>query len=355
MESNNEKLIEINYQPYTKKRYFFSVAELKFYELLKEIIGDNYFIYPKVRICDIIEQTNKGNYTDFNKIKSKHVDFLLCTKNPITSKIIVELDDSSHNAPSRQSRDAFVNEIFANSGIPIVHIKTQYEYRKDDIIKKLQEAYKTKYIVKKEDKKITSKNPGCGLALVLIPLLFSILMVTGCSIKNSTDTKEDFNYSMMVLFEAKNTLRIPEPYGIITQDFINEKISNQEKLIEKEKIEAGVAPEDVINWDYVNTEDRFYSLEYFTDKVAEKSVFFKNKQSSESIIFDSVYYLEGDVQEWKLLKSSITHLVDNKETKQREVLEINGKTIQNKSIWKCGELLNLCNDEDNLKSWGLIK
>jgi len=176
MQNNtNEKLVEVNYQPYEKKRYFFTVTELKFHELLKGIIGDNYYIFPKVRICDIIEPKNKGKYADFNRIKSKHVDFLICTKDPITSKIIVELDDRSHNVPIRQERDGFVDEIFANSGIPIVHIKVQYEYNKEEVTKRILEAYKTKYIVKEKDI-MPSKSSGCGgLALILILIIIVII------------------------------------------------------------------------------------------------------------------------------------------------------------------------------------
>lgn len=174
MENNNEKLVEINYQPYTKRKYLFSVPELKFFELLKEIIGDNYYIFPKVRICDIIEPKNKSDYSNFNRIKSKHVDFLLCTKNPITSKIIIELDDSSHNAPRRQTRDRFVDEIFANSEIPIVHIKTQDAHSKESVTKQLQEAYRTKYVIK-EKEKTPNKAPGCGLALILILIIIAII------------------------------------------------------------------------------------------------------------------------------------------------------------------------------------
>jgi hypothetical protein len=174
MENNNEKLVEVNYQPYTKRRYLFSVSELKFFELLKEIIGDNYYIFPKVRICDIIEPKNKGDYSNFNRIKSKHVDFLLCAKNPISSKIIIELDDKSHDAPSRQNRDKFVDEIFANAEIPIVHIKVQYAYNKEDITQKLQEAYRTRYVIK-EKEKTPNKAPGCGLALIFILIIIAII------------------------------------------------------------------------------------------------------------------------------------------------------------------------------------
>lgn len=156
MENSNEiqeeNLIEVNYQPYIKKNYFFSVAEVKFYDLLKEILGDKYLIFPKVRISDLVQpKYGKEKYIYFNKIKSKHVDFLVCDKNPVKSKVIIELDDSSHDKRNRQERDEFVDEVFANVGIPIAHVRVRQEYKKEEIIKQIQEACKIKYVIKSED------------------------------------------------------------------------------------------------------------------------------------------------------------------------------------------------------------
>lgn len=174
LEDIPEKIVELNSQPYKKKKYFFSVAELKFFEILKEIIGDNYYIFPKVRICDIVNSEDKNNYSQFNKIKSKHVDFLICTKDPIASKIVVELDDSSHDRESRIKRDRFVDEVFASSGIPIVHIRAKSFYDKEILIKELQKAYKTKYVFIEKN----SNSQGiesCSLLFVLVILVFSFI------------------------------------------------------------------------------------------------------------------------------------------------------------------------------------
>ncbi|PKM91158.1 hypothetical protein CVU82_03860 [Candidatus Falkowbacteria bacterium HGW-Falkowbacteria-1] len=170
----SEEVVEIESQSYDKREYFFSVAELKFFEILKEIIGDNYYIFPKVRICDIVNSKEKRNYSQFNRIKSKHVDFLICTKSPIKSKIVVELDDSSHNYQSRIERDKFVDEVFASAGIPIVHVKVKSFYDKEALIKELQKAYKTKYILVKKNKLSQDKGAifkgaeGCSFMFVLI-------------------------------------------------------------------------------------------------------------------------------------------------------------------------------------------
>lgn len=169
LEDTSERIIEVESQPYKKRKYFFSVAELNFFEILKEIIGDNYYIFPKVRICDIVNSENKNIYSQFNKIKSKHVDFLICTKNPIISKIVIELDDGSHNYRSRRDRDKFVDEVFANSGIPIAHIKVKSFYNKEALTKELQKAFNTKYTIVENNNHQNSS--GCSLLLVLVILI----------------------------------------------------------------------------------------------------------------------------------------------------------------------------------------
>jgi len=140
--------MEINYQPYRKKEYFFSVAELKFYNLLRDITPEKYLLFAKVRICDLIQpQPGKEKYSYFNKIKSKHVDFVVCNQNPITVKTVIELDDSSHQRSSRQERDNFVDEAFLNAGVPIVHIPVQAYYDKNEIINQIKQACEEKYII----------------------------------------------------------------------------------------------------------------------------------------------------------------------------------------------------------------
>src|SRR4051794_38380384 len=66
--------------PYYAQRYFFSVAERKFYEALKAAVPPSHTIFAKVRIADLVG-IRKGTgawRTHFNKISCKHADFVLC-------------------------------------------------------------------------------------------------------------------------------------------------------------------------------------------------------------------------------------------------------------------------------------
>jgi len=94
--------------------------ELIFFRKLK-IITDEYdlLIFTKVRLADIFK-TN--DYSSFGKIKSKHIDFIICDKETKPIKFI-ELDDSTHNKKNNYENDCKKNEIFRSLNIEIFRIK----------------------------------------------------------------------------------------------------------------------------------------------------------------------------------------------------------------------------------------
>lgn len=81
--------------------------ELKQYAETKDLL-----VFAKVRLADLvwIPKSYKRFNFFFNKIKSKHIDFVLCSKD-FEIECLIELDDETHNLPDRQSRDKFVNKV----------------------------------------------------------------------------------------------------------------------------------------------------------------------------------------------------------------------------------------------------
>ena len=84
-------------------------------------ITDQYelYIFPKIRISDIISTNNKS---DLGKINSKHIDFTICTKNS-TPLLFVELDDLSHNTDKAIENDNKKAIIFKSIGKSIFRVK----------------------------------------------------------------------------------------------------------------------------------------------------------------------------------------------------------------------------------------
>jgi len=110
-----------------KRRDLLTKPELKFFIKLQEYAEEqSLLVFPKVRLADILKPDERQNrwQAAFNKIKSKHVDFVLCDKTTLEIKYIVELDDKSHERPDRKERDAFVDSIMAQCKYEIIHVKT---------------------------------------------------------------------------------------------------------------------------------------------------------------------------------------------------------------------------------------
>lgn len=117
--------------PYELKESLLTKRELKFFNVLREVIKNYDFqVAIKPRMADFIhinsKKIKKNSYmTYFNKIKSKHIDFLICESTTLKPILGIELDDESHKKKERIERDNFVDSVYKKSGLKIIHI---YEY-----------------------------------------------------------------------------------------------------------------------------------------------------------------------------------------------------------------------------------
>ena len=71
--------------------------------------------------------------TETGRCSIKHVDSLLCDTRTTRPRLIIELDDSSHNRPKRHARDAFLDRVCGDAGLPILHQPVQIAYNARDI------------------------------------------------------------------------------------------------------------------------------------------------------------------------------------------------------------------------------
>ena len=102
---------------------------------------NQYLVFPKVRLGDILDIQHgiswKRRNHAFNHIKSKHIDFLIVSRDTLKIVWAIELDDSSHNRPDRQWRDDFVDAALDAANIKIQHFKAKMAYNADEIAKVL--------------------------------------------------------------------------------------------------------------------------------------------------------------------------------------------------------------------------
>ncbi len=129
--SQNSSAEEIEYS-YQKLEVLFSPAERSFLGVLNQAVNENIQIFGKVRVADVIIPKKGMSRSEwqkaFNKISSKHFDFLLCNKKNLAILCAVELDDSSHNKKTRKDRDIFLESVCKSAKLPLVHIAAQSTY-----------------------------------------------------------------------------------------------------------------------------------------------------------------------------------------------------------------------------------
>lgn len=117
--------------PYNAKKYFFSRSEQEFLRLLNEAIDrQKYTIFPKVRLADFIEvDGSREEYQGaLNKIKSKHVDFLVWDIVNGKVALAIELDGKSHQNKNAQERDEFKNKLYEHIEVPLERIRVGTDF-----------------------------------------------------------------------------------------------------------------------------------------------------------------------------------------------------------------------------------
>ena len=116
--------------PYRRKDYLLSKAEASFFGVLNQALNGEYLIFVKIRLADLLylPRNTESWQSHFNRIQSKHVDFVVCRRDGIRPCLAVELDDSSHERPDRVSRDDFVVKALQAAGLPLLRVRGASTY-----------------------------------------------------------------------------------------------------------------------------------------------------------------------------------------------------------------------------------
>lgn len=124
-EEEQEEPITDGVYPYTLNKRIFSPKEGYFYRDVRPIADKlGLIVFTKMRLADLLE-VPKGtkDYTKwFNRIKAKHIDFIFVDKE-YHIRLLVEVDDPTHNRPDRQARDEAVDEMFRQVGLEVLHLR----------------------------------------------------------------------------------------------------------------------------------------------------------------------------------------------------------------------------------------
>lgn len=115
---------------YRAKRYIITLNELNFFKELQKLIESmDLTLLTQVSLYSLVETKNKTyNYEEFNKIRSKTIDFVIADKKSCRARLCIELDDSTHDSKKRKERDEFINELFKTLEMKLLRIKVSDNY-----------------------------------------------------------------------------------------------------------------------------------------------------------------------------------------------------------------------------------
>lgn len=112
--------------PYTRATHLFTKAEVSFYRELVRAAGNDFVVFGKVRVADLVvvksAGTRRRHMQALGRIAQKHVDFCLCYPHDLSVACVLELNDRSHERKDRIKRDDFIDQLFKKVKLPVVWV-----------------------------------------------------------------------------------------------------------------------------------------------------------------------------------------------------------------------------------------
>lgn len=120
---------------YKKKDFLMSRAEHEFFDILVEVVGNQYYVFPQIHLSTILDNKVVGqNWRGaFRHIDEKSVDFVICDKAYIKPILAIELDDRTHEREDRKGRDGEVERILKESGLSLLRFGNNGSFNKEEV------------------------------------------------------------------------------------------------------------------------------------------------------------------------------------------------------------------------------
>lgn len=122
---------------YERRKDFLTAAERSFYGVLLQAVGNDFVVFSKVRLSDVVQPIRGLSAGDrqrlLNRVDRKHLDFVLCDRRTLQVALVIELDDSSHALPDRKQSDDVKDVSLCQAGIKILRVPVRQAYSPSEL------------------------------------------------------------------------------------------------------------------------------------------------------------------------------------------------------------------------------
>jgi len=134
--------VDLDNMPYQKREQMLTGRELSLYQILTEILSNNnYNIYPKVRLADILtissQADNRLQY--LSRIKERNVDFLICEL-PELRPVLIILVEGQMKGKKKRALDRFTKKAVEAAGLPCLKVNLNTLPSVNELSKKMRSS-----------------------------------------------------------------------------------------------------------------------------------------------------------------------------------------------------------------------
>lgn len=131
---NFNSVKEIKPKTYKKKQSLCTKYEYYFYNIIKKRISPEYIIIPQINLATIIEKISEQK---FQNELYRNIDFGIFNKNTLEPLLLIEINDKTHNQPSKIKRDIKVKNICEEAEIKLIKFYSDKPNKPDYIISRI--------------------------------------------------------------------------------------------------------------------------------------------------------------------------------------------------------------------------
>lgn len=122
-----------------RKSRMLSTAEKNFFECLTNALSDDFYIFTKVRVLDVVESspaaTNIEKKSLMKKLVNQSLDYVLCKKHDLSIFGVVELEnfEKSDDKKGKRNREKMVSEVCETANLRLFYFDIRQDYQDMDI------------------------------------------------------------------------------------------------------------------------------------------------------------------------------------------------------------------------------